>query len=206
MIIFQGGNSSGFSKSSSSPTLNDISLFHVKGSSALNTVAVQTASCSAASLNSSDSFILVNLSTVYTWLGTGSNEDEKIVATNIALGLAGSYNGSGGRSVVSLVEGKESEDFWTTLGGKSDYPKAPVFVDNNPRDARLFSASTATGVFKVEEVVLLHYYKNLFTFYYRWIILFSLISTMKMFSYWILSHLFSFGLDLNQLNRRKQKL
>lgn len=58
-------------------------LFHVKGTSALNTYAVQVPAV-AASLNSGDCFVLVLPETVYVWLGKGSNEHEKEIAINIA--------------------------------------------------------------------------------------------------------------------------
>lgn len=150
MIVYQGGNDSGFSKSGGHSGLADVGLFHVKGTSSLNTHAVQVTTA-AASLNSQDCFVLVTDSNVFVWSGTASNESEKSVAMNIGTILAGKYQGRAGRAVVPVNEGAEPEEFWSALGGKSDYasvaPGEPV-----PRDARLFSASTATGRFQVEPI------------------------------------------------------
>ncbi len=52
---------------------------------------------------------------------------------------------------MTVNEGEEPEVFWTLLGGKGPYASVGP-GENAPRDPRLFSASTATGSFKVEEV------------------------------------------------------
>jgi hypothetical protein len=51
-------------------------LYHVKGSSAANTCAVQVAT-SASSLNSGDVFVLSAPSAVYVWAGAAANGQEK---------------------------------------------------------------------------------------------------------------------------------
>lgn len=56
----------------------------------------------------------------FVWIGLSANEDEQTVATNVATTLAGKYKGTGGRAVVVLKEGNESEEFWAALGGKSE--------------------------------------------------------------------------------------
>lgn len=152
MIIYQGGNESGFSKKASHSSLPEIALFHVKGSTGLNTTALQVAT-TASSLNSQDSFLLVTRENVFVWSGIGSNELEITTAMNIATNvLAGKYHGHGGRSVVAVKEGNESPDFWSALGGKSAYADQSNSHESIPRDARLFSASTATGRFQVQSV------------------------------------------------------
>lgn len=171
LLIYQGGNDSGFSKSGGHSGLADEALFHVKGSSALNTYGVQVAT-TASSLNSQDSFVLVTASQVFVWLGVGSNESEHTVATNIATILAGKYQGRGGRSVIPVREGAEPAEFWSALGGKTEYAStAPG--EQVPRDARLFSASTATGKFQVEPVSSFHLVRSIFLFVFchlfRWI-------------------------------------
>lgn len=150
MIVYKGGLASGFAKTKESSEQEDIALFHVKGTTALNTAAVQV-NASATSLNSQDSFLLVTPSTVFAWYGVGSNNAERSVATSFATLLAGKYKSTAGRAVVEVNEGSESEEFWEGLGGKGEYPStAPG--DIPPRDARLFQASTATGRFQVEPV------------------------------------------------------
>lgn len=150
MIVYAGGNDSGFTKSGNSATQDDVALFHVRGTSALNTSALQV-TASSSSLNSQDTFVLVTPSTVFSWKGTGANASEEAVATNIAAILAGKYKGVGGRSVVTVNEGAEPADFWQALGGKQEYAQFSA-GEAAPRDPRLFSASTATGKFKLEEV------------------------------------------------------
>jgi advillin len=150
MIVYQGGNDSGFSKAGGHSALAEEALFHVRGTSALNTVALQVGTA-ASSLNSQDSFVLVTGNQVFVWSGVGSNEAEQAVAMNVGTILAARYKGKAGRAVVQVKEGSESEEFWAALGGKGDY--ASVGEGHAmPRDARLFSASTATGRFHVEPV------------------------------------------------------
>ncbi len=150
MIVYKGGNASGYSKAGGSVPQDDVALFHVRGTNALNTFGLQV-NAVASSLNSEDSFVLVTPSTATVWLGTGCNNDEAAVAQNIAGILANKYKGVSGRAVQVIREGSEPEDFWANLGGRTEYARtAPG--QQPPRDARLFSASTATGAFKVEEV------------------------------------------------------
>lgn len=151
MVVFEGGHASGFkSTAEKEKDLSEVALFHVKGTSALNTMALQVP-LSAAQLNSDDAFVLVANDHVYSWLGNGSNADEHAVAHNVATQLAHSYRGDGGRKVSTVREGEEDAHFWDLLGGKCEYAqRAPG--ESAPRDARLFSASTATGRFRVEEL------------------------------------------------------
>eukprot|EP00286_Rhodomonas_abbreviata_P015931 CAMPEP_0181317536 /NCGR_PEP_ID=MMETSP1101-20121128/16522_1 /TAXON_ID=46948 /ORGANISM="Rhodomonas abbreviata, Strain Caron Lab Isolate" /LENGTH=809 /DNA_ID=CAMNT_0023424939 /DNA_START=45 /DNA_END=2470 /DNA_ORIENTATION=+ len=158
MIVFRGGNESGFSNKNGAGADSggaadigtDEALFHIRGTTALNTVAVEVAP-TATALNSEDSFVLVTPSTVFVWHGLAANDDEVTVATSTATTLAGSYNNTGGREVVSVAEGDEPEEFWAALGGKQQYPSLSP-GEAPPKDPRLFAASTATGAFKVEEV------------------------------------------------------
>jgi len=144
MIVFKGGHASGFSNSAAAEDVSDISLFHIKGTSTLNTCAVEVTP-QAASLNSEDSFVLVTPESVYVWFGLGANQDEIAVATATAATLAK------GREVVKVKEGEESDAFWVAMGGRAEYPSMSL-GDMAPQDPRLFEASTATGSFKVEEV------------------------------------------------------
>jgi hypothetical protein len=150
MVVYKGGNTSGFAKTGGSSPQDDIGLFHVKGTSAANTIGVQV-EARASSINSEDSFVLVTPTHAYVWKGSGSNADEVSVANNIANLLASKYKHTGGRSVMQVDEGSEPAEFWGALGGKTDYAQTSP-GSMAPRDARLFSASTATGSFKVEEI------------------------------------------------------
>jgi advillin len=147
-IIYKGGRSKG--DGGAGAKLDDIALFHIRGTNASNVVAVQVAA-EASSLNSTDTFVLVTNEHAYAWAGHSANSDELTTAEAIGARLTGTYNGKGGRSLVNLREGEEPEDFWSALGGKGPYASEGQ-GENAPRDPRLFSASTATGSFKVEEV------------------------------------------------------
>jgi Gelsolin repeat len=150
MVVHSGGNASGFKNSTETDSSNitGISLFHIKGTSPLNTYGVEVKALSS-SLNSEDAFVLVTPSVIYTWLGSGANADEVSVSRNIANVLRSGASASA--DIVTLTEGSEPEEFWTYLGGKTEYPRISVGV-SSPRPPRLFSASTAAGFFKLEEV------------------------------------------------------
>jgi hypothetical protein len=152
MIIHEGGRHSGFSNSTEEDTYDTdgVGLFHIKGTTDINTHAVQVEE-KASSLNSADCFVLLNPTTAYAWNGKSSNEDEKAVSASIAKKLSEDYQGTGGRTVTIVEEGSEPEDFWSTLGGKTEYLEMPDSEDI-PREPRLFWASTATGCFRVDEV------------------------------------------------------
>jgi hypothetical protein len=150
MIIYSGGNDSGFSKSGGHSGLPDTALFHIRGTNTLNTHAVQVPTF-AESLNSQDCFVLVTNTNCWIWQGKGSNEDENTVSVNVGSILAGKYKNKGGRNMVQLKEGNEPEEFWACLGGKTEYATMAPGL-SIPRDARLFQASTAAGKFQVDPV------------------------------------------------------
>jgi hypothetical protein len=104
-----------------------------------------------ASLNSEDVFVLITPLTTFIWQGVACTSDELEVGTNIGNILTQSYNNTSGRQIIEVLEGEESDYFWSFLGGKGDYAKTssggPL-----PYEARLFHASTATGSFRVIEV------------------------------------------------------
>lgn len=152
MVVHEGGRASSFnnSKETDSYDTDGVALFHVKGTTTLNTHAVQVEE-KATSLNSSDCFVLITPSTAYAWLGRGSNADEKSVAEGVATRLANDYLDVTGRTVSVIHEDTEPEEFWAPLGGKTEYMEFPAGEDM-PKDPRLFHASTATGCFKVDEI------------------------------------------------------
>jgi len=80
------------------------------------------------------------------WAGKGSNADEKTFGGNLGKILAS------GRKVVNVDEGKEPAEFWSALGGKTDYPTSKE-LQEGMREPRLFECTTAsTGSFKMFEV------------------------------------------------------
>jgi len=141
MIIHEGGAASAFKnrkdQSSESEDQGDNRLYHIKGTDALNTRAVQVP-LAASSLNSGDCFALVTPSTLFVWRGQYSNDVEKATAASISAVLQGA------RGVVTVDEASESEEFWSGLGGKGDYAsvgeEAAVM-----REPRLFHCSCNSG-------------------------------------------------------------
>jgi hypothetical protein len=99
----------------------------------------------AESLNSGDCFVLLTPAKVFLWQGTGANESEVATATIIAESLKFK------RELTQFMEGAEPEEFWTTLGGKKEYPSEKVMLDV-AREPMLFHCSNETGSFKIEPV------------------------------------------------------
>lgn len=135
-------------------TLGD--LFHIRGTSAVNTSAVQVHTTTASALNSQDSFVLVTKTQVFAWYGAHTAPSEHAVAVHVATTFTTTYRGipGGGRVLVEVQEGAEPVEFWDGLGGKSVYAgDQQVYAGEGiPREARLFHASTATGRFTVVPV------------------------------------------------------
>ncbi len=152
MIIHEGGNASGFGNRSDqdSKDVDGVALFHVKNTNNSNAYGVQVPE-KASELNGEDCFVLVTPATTYCWAGNGADETEKVTAQAIANKLSNNYLNAGGRALVNVTEGNEDDDFWAFLGGKAPYAEFSPGVPP-PRPARLFEASTAKGVFNVEEI------------------------------------------------------
>ncbi len=161
LVIHTGGVESGFHRrGSGASSVGDESLsastplapalFHIKGSSAANTYAVQVPT-TAMSLNSGDCFLLLlpQDGVLYAWLGEGSNAPEREAATVLAEVL----KTEGDMEVTVVEEGCEPDEFWTSLGGLATYPRLKPGWETVPREPRLFQLSNATGAMKVEEVV-----------------------------------------------------
>jgi len=119
-------------------------LFHVHGTSAINTKAVQVV-LKAASLNSADTFILNTEKTQYIWYGKGCEDIERQFANTAAQFL------NKGQTVLQMEEEQEPEDFWKELGGKGEYQNSPE-LQAEVREARLFHCSNASGRFEIEEI------------------------------------------------------
>ena len=152
MIIHTGGLASGFKNKNdvSSKDEDGIALFHVRGTTELNTSGVQVEE-KATELNGEDCFVLVTPGETFVWSGNAANSDEVSVAKSIGQSLNDSYLGTGGRTLTEVKEGGESDAFWAALGGKADYP-AYSPGEAPPRAPRLFEVSNQTGVIRMEEV------------------------------------------------------
>lgn len=148
MIVHQGGVASGFKniKAQDSFDTDGISLFHVKGTNAFNTRAVQVAE-NASQLNSGDCFVLLTPKIVYEWYGKFANAEEKAACSNSAKIISAKQGGK----TTKVDEGKEDGNFWEALGGQADYPKDKP-VETADHEPRLFQMSCNIGHFNVEEI------------------------------------------------------
>lgn len=141
LVVHAGGTSRKGGQSPQAPTR----LYQVRSSSAGATRAVEVA-LSAASLNSSDAFVLLAGGGATVWKGKGAEKAEQEAAAYVAKLL-------GGGGVKDVAEGKEPAEFWSLLGGKKDYQSSPRLSTNyNDHPPRLFACSNKTGRFQVEEV------------------------------------------------------
>lgn len=156
MVVYRGGHTP--RSADEIDPQDDNALFHLKGTTATNTAAIQVVA-KPSSLNSQDVFLVVTPTKVFIWQGHGANDHELLAGQTVAQRLARKYNmhslrvgGNSARGVVSVREGEECEEFWQALGGRGDYPKTALTTGDLPREARLFSLSNASGRFRAEEV------------------------------------------------------
>lgn len=146
MIVHSGGHASGFKNREDKDQYfqeGGVRLFQVRGTSELNTRAIQVPS-KAGSLNSGDMFILETGKSLFLWNGSGSSGDERELAKAISKHISK-------REYSLVVEGKEPAEFWEALGGKTEYAQ---IKESEPdfKAPRLFECSNARGYFYVEEV------------------------------------------------------
>jgi len=146
MIVHEGGVASAFKNRADKDTIDTdgTSLFHVKGTSELNTKAVQVKEV-AGSPNSSDCFVLLTPDVMYVWQGKGSNNTERKTAAAVAKLLQGA------RKLLIIDETAEPEAFWRAIGGKAEYATSKE-LEEGAREPRLFHGSNVHGHFKIEEV------------------------------------------------------
>ncbi|XP_065886890.1 gelsolin, cytoplasmic-like [Dysidea avara] len=148
MVVHSGGKASGFKNRNDTDSydVDGTRLFHVRGTNEFNTRAVQVPEV-AASLNSNDCFVLETPGDTYIWYGKGCTGDERELANFIVSAV------SPGRDPVKLFEGKEAQEFWDSLGGKTAYASGKILEEPVPsHPPRLFQCSNASGRFNVEEI------------------------------------------------------
>ncbi|KAJ4957491.1 hypothetical protein NE237_024602 [Protea cynaroides] len=143
-IVFKGGVSAGYKNYVTEKEIPDltytedgIALFRLQGSGPDNMQAIQVDPV-ASSLNSSYCYILHSGSTVFTWTGNLSTpEDQELVERQLDLIKP---------NVQAKLqkEGSESEQFWSLLGGKSEYPGHTI-TRNAESDPHLFSCTFSKG-------------------------------------------------------------
>ena len=124
---------------------SDAKLFHIRGTSAIDTRAVEVRPV-AGSLNSGDCYVLLSGQSVWVWDGQGSSEDERALAASVAKTILAE-----GRPIKALTEGQEPEEWWTALGGKAPYAN-DKHLQSLPHESRLFQINGNSANFTVEEV------------------------------------------------------
>ncbi|XP_069504721.1 scinderin [Ambystoma mexicanum] len=120
-------------------------LFQVRRNLASITRIVEV-DVKAVSLNSNDVFVLkLKNNSGYTWVGKGASSEEEKDAQYVASILKCKPSRIG--------EGQEPDEFWSALGGKTEYQTSPLLqshADDHP--PRLYGCSNKTGRFIIEEV------------------------------------------------------
>ncbi|KAJ1488112.1 hypothetical protein T484DRAFT_1887988 [Baffinella frigidus] len=149
-IVFNGGNPSAFRRAASAEQepQNGQGLFHVRGTTALNTRAVQV-SQETSSLNSSDVFVLMEAERALVWYGRMCSPSERTAGLLIGESLCGSA--ALASPAEQVEEGSEPDWFWQALGGKGEYA-AGAPAEDAAAAPRLFHGSNASGVFSAKEI------------------------------------------------------
>ena len=155
MAVHAGGHPSGFKNAGEADAQcagSATALYHVRGSSAQDTHAVQV-NLAAASLNSGDCFVLLlPAKAAFVWQGRYSSPSERTCAAGVAAALAPLFKLPGAASTVE--EGAEPAAFWEALGGKAEYPacaEGPPPAEA-PRLFQLCDAAAGGRGVRVEEI------------------------------------------------------
>ncbi|CAD6259739.1 unnamed protein product [Miscanthus lutarioriparius] len=149
--VFKGGLSSGYKNFVVENDIVDdtyseggIALFRIQGSGSENMQALQVDTL-ASSLNSSYCYILHNGNTVFTWTGNATTSlDHDLVERQLDVIKPDLPS-------RSQKEGRETDQFWELLGGKSKYPNQKVGRENES-DPHLFSCIISKGNIKIKEI------------------------------------------------------
>ncbi|XP_042384698.1 villin-3-like [Zingiber officinale] len=151
LIVFKGGVSSGYKNFVEENSFVDdtyseegIALFRVQGSGPENMQAIQVEPV-ASSLNSSYCYILHSGNTVFTWSGSlTTSVDQELVERLLDLIKPNVQP-------KTQKEGTEIDQFWSILGGKSEFPSQKIGKEPE-NDPHLFSCSFLKGNLKVTEI------------------------------------------------------
>ncbi|KAK8454992.1 hypothetical protein SEVIR_4G064000v4 [Setaria viridis] len=148
--VFKGGLSSGYKKFIAENGIDDsyseegLALFRVQGSGPENMQAIQVEPV-ASSLNSSYCYILHDGNTVFTWAGNLTTAlDQELMERQLDVIKPNTQS-------RSQKEGSETDQFWSLLGGKSEYSSQKM-VRELESDPHLFSCILLKGNLKVKEI------------------------------------------------------
>uniref|UniRef100_A0A0E0DHZ3 HP domain-containing protein n=1 Tax=Oryza meridionalis TaxID=40149 RepID=A0A0E0DHZ3_9ORYZ len=142
--VFKGGLSSGYKNFIAVNDTDDdtyveggLALFRIQGSGSENMQAIQVDAVSS-SLNSSYCYILHNGNTVFTWTGNLTTSlDNDLVERQLDVIKPDLPS-------RSQKEGRETDQFWELLGGKSKYSNKKIGKENES-DPHLFSCILSKG-------------------------------------------------------------
>jgi len=134
LVVFSGGKGSGFNNTRERDEYDEdgTRMFRVRGAGpdGVDSRAVQVAE-EAASLASDDVFILETPNDTWIWCGEHSSPGELEQATRLASLVVPD------KELSTIQEGGESDDFWSALGGKTEYSKG-TNMDKPILSPRLF--------------------------------------------------------------------
>eukprot|EP00347_Sterkiella_histriomuscorum_P023803 403333332 len=111
--------------------------------------AIEQIENKCANLNSGDAYIIIAAGgqQAYLWLGEGANDHEKSLGQKI---LDSYFSDIGEQKVYQ--EGQEADDFWTAVGGQTEYSRSKDTGMAAGFEPRLFHCSNAHGYFYVQEI------------------------------------------------------
>lgn len=122
-------------------------MYRVQGPFGEKPQAIQQDILKCENLNSNESFVVIPAGgdICFCWNGEGASDDEKKEVE--------AYGGIllPGGSLSTFKEGEEPEEFWTALGGKTEYSSIKALGIVAGFNARLFQCSTAQGYFHMKE-------------------------------------------------------
>ncbi|XP_029126782.1 villin-3 isoform X2 [Cajanus cajan] len=151
MVVLKGGLSSGYKKFISDKGLPDetytaesVALIRISATSIHNNKVMQVDAV-AASLNSTECFVLQSGSAVFTWHGNQCSLEQQQLAAKVAEFLRP------GVPLKHAKEGTETSAFWFAVGGKQSYTNKKV-TNDIVRDPHLFTFSFNRGKLKLDEV------------------------------------------------------
>eukprot|EP01124_Arcella_intermedia_P030131 TRINITY_DN6517_c0_g1_i1.p1 TRINITY_DN6517_c0_g1~~TRINITY_DN6517_c0_g1_i1.p1 ORF type:complete len:621 (+),score=193.20 TRINITY_DN6517_c0_g1_i1:188-1864(+) len=149
--IFKLGGVSGYKRLLKNGANRTTFLYHVKGTCAEDTRAVEVEPLSR-NLNSADCFVLndsIN-KILYIWYGKGSETIEQKHAKICAQFII-KVEDLQQAEIKEFHEDQEPHEFWDLLGGKTEYLNFPE-LQHNVKEPRLYHCSNSSGTFQVEEL------------------------------------------------------
>lgn len=151
LIIFKGGRSAAYKNSVLQTSdrnewyrKDGVALFRVQGLGHDCIQAIQV-DLAASSLNSSHCYILQDGGSFFTWLGSLSSPSDHNLLDRMMDKLCGL------KQSLLVREGSEPDNFWKTIGGRSEYSKVKC-IKGWPADPHLYTCTFEQCLFKAKEV------------------------------------------------------